>query len=314
MKLISTLAATVFVALATASMAQAEWPERPVTILTPWPPGDIEDTIARMIADKMEATYDVPVKALNKPGGGGVIGATEVANSNPDGYMIGNLVIDLLTSQVQLGNTTYAADAFDAVGIFVTYPFILAAPASAPYNNLAELAEHAKASDVSLGHFGYGAIPTKVTFAMADELGFKFASDASFEGLDCTTLSNGDAEVINTTTAQVKACLDSGDAKAIASYTNDRIPTLPETMTLHEQVEGDPIVLWGGIFVPKGTPQDVIDKISAVAAEVIASDEVENLRQATGAELYWQDPAEAKARVQADFAASEELLKQLGDL
>ncbi|MYA88366.1 MAG: hypothetical protein F4X97_07930 [Boseongicola sp. SB0662_bin_57] len=72
MKLNSALAAAVFVTLATASMAQAEWPERPVTILTPWPPGDIEDTIARMISDRMEATYDVPVKALNKPGGRGV--------------------------------------------------------------------------------------------------------------------------------------------------------------------------------------------------------------------------------------------------
>ncbi|MBY6115573.1 tripartite tricarboxylate transporter substrate binding protein [Mameliella alba] len=297
-----------------ATMALADWPERPVTLLTPWPPGDVEDTIARLIADRMEAEFDVPVQALNRPGGGGVIGATEVANAPANGYMIGNLVIDLVTSHVALGNTTYPIDAFETVGIYVTYPFILAASADAPYDNLAELADYAKTNEISLGHFGYGAIPTKVTFDVADQLGFSFASEASFEALDCTTLSNGDADVINTTTQQVQACLDSGAVKAIASYTNDRIVTLPDTLTLHEQVDGDPIVLWGGLFVPKGTPQEVIDKIAAVAAEVMASEEVDKIRQATGAELYWQGPKEGKARLDKDYKAGVDLLKKLGEL
>ncbi|MBV7393458.1 tripartite tricarboxylate transporter substrate binding protein [Mameliella sediminis] len=314
MTMIKRLAVSALALALSTGAALAEWPERPITIITPWPPGDVEDTIARLVADRMEAEWGVPVAAVNKPGGGGVIGATEVAGAKPDGYTIGNLVLSHVTSHVALGNTTYGKDAFDVVGIYVTYPFVLAAKADAPFDDLAGLVEHAKSNDVALGHFGYGAIPTKVTLGLQEQFGFKFATDASFEELTCITLSNGDATLITTTTPQIQACLQDGSAKAITTYTEGRIATLPDTPTLGEQIDSEPIVLWGGMFVPKGTPDEVRDKIAAIVGEVMESEEVANIRSATGAELYWQGPAEAKARIDRTYDATVELLTGLGEL
>jgi len=99
-------------------------------------------------------------------------------------------------------------DSFMPVGIFLTYPFVLAASGDAPYSNMAELAEHAQKEDVVLGHFGAGLTPTVASMAAAVKMGFEFADDAAFDLLDCNTLSSGDADVINTTLALVEPCLD----------------------------------------------------------------------------------------------------------
>ena len=79
--LVSTLASTVSVA--------AEYPNRPVKFIVPWPPGDLEDVLTRVIAEEMSKETGVPATVVNKPGGGGVLGATTVAQSRPDGSVIG---------------------------------------------------------------------------------------------------------------------------------------------------------------------------------------------------------------------------------
>ena len=84
-------------ALALPLAAQAEYPEKPVEFVVPWPPGDLEDVLTRMIAEQFQETYGVPAAVVNKPGGGGgpFPGAAEVAGADPDGYTVGSLVIDV---------------------------------------------------------------------------------------------------------------------------------------------------------------------------------------------------------------------------
>lgn len=285
----------------------ADYPNRPVKFIVPWPPGDLEDVLTRVIAEEMSKETGVPATVVNKPGGGGVLGATTVAQSRPDGSVIGSFVVDLVTSQVVGGNAPYAADAFVPVGIFLDYPFVLATKSDAPYNNLSELAAYAKTHDVSLGHFGYQATPTTITFQAAKQLGFEFTSDSAFDALDCSVLANGDADVINTTTQQILPCLDSKDVKLLTSFTYGRLVTNPEVPTLNEET-GISQTLWNGLFVKKGTPQAIIDKIASIAEKALQAPEVVKLQETTGAGVYWTNSKNAQKLVDLDYENAKKLM------
>jgi tripartite-type tricarboxylate transporter receptor subunit TctC len=285
----------------------ADYPNRPVKFIVPWPPGDLEDVLTRVIAEEMSKETGVPATVVNKPGGGGVLGATTVAQSRPDGSVIGSFVVDLVTSQVVGGNAPYAADAFVPVGIFLDYPFVLATKSDAPYDNLSELAAYAKTHDVSLGHFGYQATPTTITFQAAKQLGFEFTSDSAFDALDCSVLANGDADVINTTTQQILPCLDSKDVKLLTSFTYGRLVTNPEVPTLNEET-GISQTLWNGLFVKKGTPQAIIDKIASIAEKALQAPEVVKLQETTGAGVYWTNSKNAQKLVDLDYENAKKLM------
>ena len=312
--LAGTMALSAAFTMTPSGSAWAEYPEKPVHFVVPWPPGDLEDVLTRMIAEELQSETGVAAAVVNKPGGGGgpFPGAAEVARAPADGYTVGSFVIGVPTVGALLGIEGIARDTFEPVGIFLTYPFVLVASGDAPYSDMAELAAHAQDNKVALGHFGYGLVPTRVSIIAGMELGFEFGSEAAFDMLDCNSLASGDADVINTTVQLVLPCLD--DIKALASITGERIPVLPDTPTMAEQVPGLGISLWNGLFVPKGTPQSVKDKLAAVAERVVMSDKAQKLSQETGGLVYWQNAEQAAARIDADYAAIEEMFRRMGDL
>lgn len=291
--------------------ALAEYPEKPVSFIVPWPPGDLEDVITRMIAEDFQAEYGVPAAVVNKPGGGGgpFPGAIEVANAPADGYTVGSFVIGVPVVGHQIGIPELAPAKFEPLGIFVTYPFILAAGGDAPFDSLEELATYAKSNDVALGHFGGPLVPTRVTLAYSKIAGFEWGSDAAFDVLDCNTLASGDADVINTTLQLVLPCLD--DIKVLGSITTDRITLTPDTPTLAEVEPQLGLTLWNGLFVHKDTPQDVRDKITAVAMKTMASDRAQELAANTGASIYWMDAEASAAQVASDIEAFDSIGKLL---
>ena len=287
--------------MAMSGAAVAEYPEKPVSFIVPWPPGDLEDVLTRMIAEDFQAEYGVSAAVVNKPGGGGgpFPGAIEVANAAADGYTIGSFVIGVPVMGHQIGIEDLAPAKFDPLGIFLTYPFVIATSADAPYSSMAELAEYAKSNDVALGHFGDVLTPTQVTKAYAVNAGFEWGSDAAFDALDCNTLASGDADVINTTLQLILPCLDS--VKVLTSITDTRIPLVPDAPTIGELDPSLNIALWNGLFVTKDTPQDVRDKIIAVAQKTVQSDRAQAVAKETGALVYWQGADDAAARVAKDI-------------
>ena len=297
MKKLMTTAA--LAAMTAASPALADYPEGPVQFIVPWPPGDFEDILTRMIADDMAKATGQAVSVVNRPGGGDgpFPGALEVLAAPNDGSVIGSFVIGVpvVGPLIDIG---IEADSFTPVGIFLTYPFVLAASGDAPYSNMAELAAHAQDNDVVLGHFGAGLTPTKVSFVAAKEMGFEFADDSAFDLLDCNTLSSGDADVINTTLALIEPCLD--EIKVLGNIGADPIAKLDGVQTIAAQAGIAPLELWNGLFVTKGTPQEVIDTIAGVASATMASEAAQTLMKETGAAVYWQDQAASQARIEAD--------------
>lgn len=293
--------ASVLALAALAGPTLAEYPERPVEFVVPWPPGDLEDVLTRMIAEDFEAEYGVATAVVNRPGGGGgpFPGAIEVANAPADGYTIGSFIIAIPVVGPQLGIPELDPNPFVPLGNFLTYPFVIAAGADAPYDDIAGLAAHAQDNDLALGHFGAPLVPTQVTFGLASELGFAFASDAAFDALDCNTLASGDVDVINTTLQLILPCLD--EVKVLASIGSERIALTPNTPTVAELAPSLDVALWNGLFVHEDTPQDVRDKIIAVAEQTMASERAQDLAAQTGALVYWQPADEVAAQIERDI-------------
>lgn len=300
---IKTLAAAAVAAAALPVAAFAEYPEKPVTFVVPFPPGDLEDILTRLIAEEFQAEYDVPAAVVNKPGGGGgpFPGAAEVAAAPADGYMVGSFVIDVPLVGPMVGIPALDPNPFEPVGVFLTYPFVIAASASQPYSDIEGLVAHAQDNPVVLGHFGSFLVPTQVTLAMASEQGMAYAADTAFDALDCNTLASGDADVINTNLQSILPCID--DVNVLATIGERRIPLTPDVPTVGELVPELSASLWNGLFVHADTPQDVRDKIAVVAERVMLSDRAQEIAAETGALIYWQDAEAATARIDADAVA-----------
>ncbi len=292
-------------------VAQAEYPEKPVSFVVPWPPGDLEDVLTRMIAEEFQATYGVAAAVVNKPGGGGgpFPGAVEVATAPADGYTIGSFIIAVPTIGPKIGIPELNPNPFEPLGNFLTYPFVIVAGGDAPYDDMQGLAEHAKSNDVALGHFGGPLIPTRVTMALAKKMDFNYSSDAAFDMLDCNTLASGDVDVMNTTLQLVLPCMDK--IKILASVGAERISITPDVPTVAELVPDLNIALWNGLFVHKDTPADVREKVIAVAKKVALSDKAKKLASETGALIYWQDVDAANAQIASDLEALARLGKIL---
>jgi tripartite-type tricarboxylate transporter receptor subunit TctC len=281
--------------------ALADYPEKPVTFIVPFPPGDLEDVLTRMIADDFQAEYGVAAAVVNKPGGGGgpFPGAIDVATAPADGYTIGSFVIGVPVVGHQIGIPELTPEKFDPLGIFLTYPFVIAVAGDAPYDDMAGLAAYAQDNALALGHFGNVLTPTQVTMALAKTMGFEWGSDAAFDALDCNTLASGDADVINTTLQLILPCLDS--VKILVSITDERIPLVPDAPTVGEIEPSLDIALWNGLFVHKDTPQDVRDKIIAVAEKTVMSERAQQVAKDTGGLVYWQNAEDSAARIKADI-------------
>jgi len=123
--------------VATTLPAFAEYPTSPVQFIVPWPPGDFEDVLTRMIAKNMEESTGVSASVVNKPGGGDgpFPGALEVLAAPNDGSVVGSFVLSVPIVGPQIG-VGIEEDSFVPVGIFLTYPFVLAAKGDAPYTNI----------------------------------------------------------------------------------------------------------------------------------------------------------------------------------
>lgn len=287
--------------LALGGMAQADYPEKPVQFIVPWPPGDLEDVLTRMIADDFQETYGVPAAVVNKPGGGGgpFPGAIAVATAPADGYTIGSFIIAIPVVGPQIGIPELSPDPFEPLGNFLTYPFVIAVGENAPYDDMAGLAKYAKSNDVVLGHFGAPLVPTKVTLGLAKEMGFSFSADAAFDALDCNTLASGDVDVINTTLQLIRPCLDK--VKVLASIGSERLALTPDAPTVAELAPTLNVSLWNGLFVHKDTPADVREKIIAVAKKTISSEKAMKFAADTSAQLYWQDAAAVTELIKTDI-------------
>lgn len=311
MKARTVLGALAALALMTGAAA-AEWPDKPIQIMIPWPaPNDPSTLVATAIAPVMSEELGVPVKVVNKPGGGAVLATAELARSRPDGYTIGLISIGPMITQVIRGKTPYKNQDLQPLGLVWASPFTLAARADAPYDNLQELSEYAKDHDVRLAHWGLGAVPTLIAMKAADVGGFKW-KETAYDKLNALLVVQGDADVITLSTPGLKDYLDAGKMKLLAAMLPERLPNYPDVPTVAEQGFGDAYSIWFGAFVPKGTDPEIVARLSDAFFTAMQNPTVQTVIENVGVVGMKTGPEEARSRMDQELTEFGAIMKNLG--
>jgi putative tricarboxylic transport membrane protein len=311
-KSVLVIAALVLMAGMMAGPASAEWPAKPIQIMIPWPAGNDPSTmVATAMAPLMSEELGVPVKVVNKPGGGAVLATNELAKSRPDGYMLGLISIGPMITQVLRGKTPYRNQDLKPLGLIWSSPFTLACRADAPYNNLKELAEYGKSHDLRLAHWGLGAVPTLIAMNVAKIGGFKW-KETAYKELNPLLVVKGDADVITFSTPGIKDYVEAGQMKILACMLPNRLPQYPNVATVKEQGFGKGYSIWFGAFVPAKTPDEIAAKLSTAFFNAMAKPEIQNVIEKVGVIAHPIGSKAARAQMDSELEAFGTIMKELG--
>ncbi len=305
--------------LAVATVAAAEgYPDRPVKLVVPFPPGGPLDVTGRLIAQKLTDAWRQPVVVENKPGAGGNIGADLVAKSAPDGYTI--LLGALSTHAVN--PSLYAKMPYDAVKDFVpitllaTTPNVLVVNPSLPVNSVKDLVAYAKANP---GKLAFGSGSNGSAGHLAGEL-FKVDTGTDIihvpykGGAPATqALLAGDVQFMFDNLANATPQVKAGKLKALAVTTAQRSKLAPELPTMAEAgLPGFDISTWYGLMAPAGTPKDVIAKWNAEVVKILTTPEVRERLAAQGAEAAPTTPEQFAAFIGSEIPKYARIVKASG--
>ncbi|MBN8752822.1 MULTISPECIES: Bug family tripartite tricarboxylate transporter substrate binding protein [Variovorax] len=318
MKLLRCLVSTLLVCLPLAAAAQAsDFPSKAIRIVVPFPPGGATDAAARLVAVKMSEHWGQPVLVDNRAGAGGNVGSDLVAKSPADGY---TLVMGVTGSHA-INASLYSKMPYDPVTDFVAIsqvavvPNVLVVHPSVPVKNLAELVALAKKEPGKLNYASLGN-------GTAAHLGMEMLkSDA---GVDITHVPyKGSAPAVSDLLAgQVQMMVDglpsalphikAGKLRAIALTSLRRAPSLPDLPTISETYPGFYADAWSGLFAPRGTPQPVVDKLSAEVQRILKLPDVREKLVALGAEPVGSTQAEFAAHVKREIEKWAKVVKTSG--
>jgi len=290
----------------------AAWPKKPIKIMIPWPAGNDPSTmVATTMAPEMSKILGVPVKVVNKPGGGAVLATNELKNSRPDGYTMGLISIGPMITQVLRGKTPYKNQDLKPLGLVWSSPFTLAARADAPYNNLTELAEYGKSHELRLAHWGLGAVPTLIAMNAAKIGGYQW-KETAYKKLNPLLVVKGDADVITFSTPGIKDYVEAGKMKVLACMLPNRLPQYPEVHTVAEDGFGDAYSIWFGAFVPAKTPDAVVTKLSTTFFKVMEMPKIQQVIKNVGVIPHPTGPEQARKQMDSELKNFGQIMKDLG--
>jgi tripartite-type tricarboxylate transporter receptor subunit TctC len=258
----------------------ASYPERPVTLVVPFPPGGGTDTGARLIAQRLGQKWGKSVIVENKAGAAGAIGADFVAKAKADGYtlLFGNIGTQAINPSLYK-NLPYAADtAFAPITLVAELPLVMMVNANVPAKTVDEFVALAKAKPDGMSYSTSGA---GSSMHLAAEM-FKSGTGTSVlhvpyrgGGPAVGDLLAGHVQLSFATVLESSGHLKSGKVRALAVTGKTRVPALPNVPTLAESAIPDfNSISWIGLLAPAGTPKDLVEKIAADVRQVLAQDEV----------------------------------------
>ncbi len=302
MKRSTFLAAAVSAAvLPFAATAQTEWPNKPVNMVVPYPPGGLNDAVARVYADKLTAILGKSVLVDNRAGAATTVASNYVAKAAPDGYTIYAGGTSLIINPTLSGNVQYDPHkSFDLVSLMSFTPFILHVNADFPPKNMQELIDYLKANP---GKFNMASSGVGATNHMAAELfkartGLKYTIVPYRGGAQAAQdLAGGSAQMMFSASLEAKPLLDSKKTRSIAISSLTRSPAFPDIPTVAEVTDMKDFlaIFWQGMVLPAGTPKPIADKLQAAIAKVASDPEVIERLKAQGVEVKSSTPEEFKA-------------------
>jgi tripartite-type tricarboxylate transporter receptor subunit TctC len=304
MKWIAPLAA----ALMTIASAQAqEYPNRPLHLIVPFPPGGNGDSVARLLAQEMTKSLGQPVLVENKGGAGGSIGGDVVAKAAPDGYTLllvtgGHAVLGAVYRSLPYRTV----EDFAWISTATLFPFVITTKQGGKYGSLADVLKAAKAdpAGVIYGAPGVGATQHLTTELLASMAGVKFLSvPYRGEGPAVTALLSGEIALLVSAATAVKEHVEAGTLKAIAVTSNTRWSGMPNVPTVEQAgVPGFDVSSWAGLATTGGTPQPIVQRLNAEMQRALAVPEVRTRLEGFGGNVRGGTPAEMRDRVAGELA------------
>ncbi len=286
--------------------AQTEFPTQPVTMVVPFAAGGSTDLVARIVAQRMSQELGQQVLVDNRGGAGGMLGATAVAQAQPDGYTIlmGTIATHALSASL------YANPPFDPVADFapvawlVTVPNVLTVNPQFPAQNVEELIALLKEKP---GEYAYASSGNGTPLHLSGEL---FKSMAGVDIIHVPYQGSGPA-LVDVIGGAVPISFDnlpsstepirSGQLRALAVTTKERAPNFPDIPTMEEAgVPGYETNSWNALFAPAGTPPEVIARLNEAANTAIQDPEVQKRLAEVGAQIVGSTPEELGEHVKAE--------------
>lgn len=296
----------------------AEYPNKPVRMIVPFPPGGGTDILSRLIANKLTEVSKWTVVPDNRAGAGGTIGITEAVKAAPTGY-------DMVMGQkdnVVLGPYLYKSlpwnpskDLTPVAHVAYT-PIVIATAANSPYKTLADVVAAAKKNPakITYGSPGNGTsihlagvMLEKASGIQLTHVPYKGSNPAMMDALA------GNVDLLVSSVPSAIGQIKSGKLRAIAVTSASRSTSLPDTPTLAEAgLKGFNVSTWYGIFMPRNTPAPVVDKVNTEVNKLLSMPEIKEAIQAQGAEPQSMSVPAFEKFFQADFKASKAVVEASG--
>jgi tripartite-type tricarboxylate transporter receptor subunit TctC len=290
-----------------------DYPAKVVTFIVPFPAGGRTDVIGRIVAQGLTKKLGKPVAVINKPGASSVLGAREVADAAPDGYTIGFFSTSAVTSQYTVP-TPISLSGFQLVAIVNTDPAAIAVQWPARWKSLKELVDDARKEP---GKLRMGMIPGASAQIFA--AGFKHAAgvqmiEVPFKGDSdgAIALAGGHIDVHVAVPVSYKSLVQAKKIRMLAVADRAPSPLYSNLPTFRDNGVDLVIGAFHGVFVPKGTPQKVIDKLAAAVGETMNNPEVQAQMDNAGAGVTYLQGEEAAIFLSNQDATYRNIIERLG--
>jgi tripartite-type tricarboxylate transporter receptor subunit TctC len=313
------LCAALCATLAAPAVAQGAYPAKPITMVVPFPPGGLADTVARPVAEAMSRELGQPVVIENRAGAGGGIGMAYVAKAPPDGYTV-LMALSSLTvlpeADVVLGRPQmYALNSLRPIARFTADPTVLAVRADAPWKTAKDFIDDAKAHPGTInygssGNYGTMHVPMEI---LAQNAGVKLTHvPYTGAGPAVVALLGGQIQALSTGPATILQQVKAGKVRVLAHWGNGRLETMPDVPSLKQAGYDAQYAQWSGLFVPAATPEPVVQRLRAAARAAANDPKVKEVILNAGSPILYQDAPEFEKYVQADAKHMAEVVKKIG--
>ena len=317
-QLAMTVPALAMTSLAPMSWAQSAYPNRPLKVIVPQPPGGGFDFVARALAERLAKQIGQSVVVENRPGSGTLVGTDAAAKADPDGYtlLMGSV------SNIALNMGLYDKLSYDSLrdfepgGIAVSYSYTLMARNDLPFNSLKEVVAYAKANPSKLNYASAGnGSGQHVLAAALWHLSGADITHVPYKGAQAAyqDLLGGRIDLFFDLSSTARPQVDSGKVKALALSGAERNPAHPNVPTILESgVAQLDLESWFGYFVPSKTPAPIQDRLRNELTKLISQPDLQDLFRSRGGKPLNLNAAQTKALVQRDVERWTKLVRDIG--
>lgn len=290
-----------------------KYPSKDVSVIIPKAAGGGTDTAARGLLQYMkENMEEANFVATNKPDGGGVTGMVETSAAKADGYTLGMVTVELAMFPWQ-DKCQVTPEDYEAICAPIATPAALIVPADAPYNSVDEFVEYCKENPrkVAVGNSGMGAIWHVAAVSFEKEFGVELKHIPYPNGSAdiAAALAGGHIDATIADPSSYKSQADAGEMKILGLMSEERSTIYPDVPTFKELGHDMVIRAWASLVAPKGTPEDILEKLRDAAKKTCESDEFKEYFEKQGIDPQNIIGEDCKKMMEDDYVMYEELLK-----